>query len=165
VAVFIAGHTDWIGSEEYNLQLGLRRARSVASALAELGVAQAQIFAISFGKAVPIADNNTPEGREKNRRVEFLFSARPQAIAAYLSGLHAQSCMAQGATDNCPKSLAFRAESVELESEPKTQGSIESDAKSQVPIGPYEKPKQIVVIGRKTVDIDLTQHVWVLKYQ
>lgn len=57
VSVFVAGHTDSIGSVAYNLNLGLRRSKAVAQALVLIGVNQAQLYAISFGKAVPVAPN------------------------------------------------------------------------------------------------------------
>lgn len=151
VAVFIAGHTDSVGSAAYNLELGMRRAKAVASQLALLGVEQAQIFAVSFGKAVPIADNNTEDGRAKNRRVEFLFAARPEPIAAWLSQQRAVSCVGQGQYDNCE----FKAVSVEV-GVLKTHVMNAAPKVKEVPAA----TKQDVVFGRKTVDIDLTQHVY-----
>jgi len=102
VVVFIAGYTDSIGSSEYNLKLGMRRAHSVAALLVSLGIARAQVYTVSFGKEVPIADNSTEEGRAKNRRVEFLFAAHIAAINAALRMSRAPHC--EGAAvvaDNC----------------------------------------------------------------
>ena len=68
--VEIVGHTDSIGSEEYNLELSKQRVLSVAKWLNSNGVAAEQMVLAGFGESKPIADNNTPKGRELNRRVD-----------------------------------------------------------------------------------------------
>lgn len=85
VSLFIAGHTDWDGSLEYNFGLGLRRANSVATALVRRGIYQASVYRVSFSKLMPIATNETAAGKARNRRVEFLFAAHTQAIVEHLS--------------------------------------------------------------------------------
>jgi len=92
VALVIAGHTDSVGNDEYNYQLGLRRARAVAELLAARGIRQVSIMYGSFGKKAPIETNDTEEGRAKNRRVEFLFAAHPNAVALWLSKQPSPSC-------------------------------------------------------------------------
>lgn len=72
--VAIEGHTDSTGSEQYNLDLSRRRAEAVLGFLAEEGVAQARLSAEGLGMSRPIAGNDTPEGRSKNRRVEIVIS-------------------------------------------------------------------------------------------
>ena len=70
-SVSIEGHTDELGSREYNIALGQQRAEAVRRALTLLGVAESQIEAVSFGEekaAVPGAD---AESRAKNRRAFF----------------------------------------------------------------------------------------------
>src|SRR5438045_1014725 len=67
----IEGHTDSTGSDEYNLSLSQRRADSVKNYLVDQGVETAQIFARGFGESQPKASNDTPEGRQLNRRVEI----------------------------------------------------------------------------------------------
>lgn len=84
VSVFVAGHTDGIGGDDYNNALGLRRAQSVAEALSARKLRQVNIYRVSFGRKVPIASNDSEAGRSRNRRVEFLFSAHANAIAAWL---------------------------------------------------------------------------------
>ena len=69
--VAIEGHTDAIGSEAYNMKLGMRRAESVKNYLVEKGIAADTLSTESFGKDKPVADNKTKEGRAMNRRVEF----------------------------------------------------------------------------------------------
>jgi len=67
----VAGYTDYIGSNEYNLKLSVRRANSVRIYLLKKHVPAKSITIIGYGEENPIAPNETPEGRQKNRRVEF----------------------------------------------------------------------------------------------
>lgn len=73
--VTLAGHTDSIGSEEYNFKLAQRRAASVRAYLVEKGgIDNKRITLSSFGKSKPVASNDTEEGRAKNRRVESIIT-------------------------------------------------------------------------------------------
>lgn len=71
VNIEISGHTDSQGSEEYNLQLSQKRAESVLDYLTNNGIEVDRLTAIGYGETNPIADNETPEGLEANRRIEF----------------------------------------------------------------------------------------------
>jgi len=68
----IEGHTDAVGSDEFNQRLSEQRAGSVRDFLADQGVPASAITAKGFGKTVPVASNETPEGRQRNRRVEII---------------------------------------------------------------------------------------------
>jgi outer membrane protein OmpA-like peptidoglycan-associated protein len=68
----IEGHTDSVGSDEFNQQLSERRAGSVREFLADQGVPASGITARGFGKTQPVASNDTAEGRQRNRRVELV---------------------------------------------------------------------------------------------
>lgn len=69
----VAGHTDSTGSEAYNYALGQKRANSVARYLiSHEHIDPLQVTAVSYGESAPLADNATPEGRYKNRRIEIL---------------------------------------------------------------------------------------------
>ena len=68
----IEGHTDSVGGDDFNQQLSERRADSVRDFLAEQGVPASSITAHGFGKTQPVASNDTPEGRQRNRRVELV---------------------------------------------------------------------------------------------
>ena len=70
--VRIEGHTDSTGSAAFNQTLSENRAQAVASYLIQRGVPANRIQTVGFGATRPIADNRTPEGRAKNRRVEIL---------------------------------------------------------------------------------------------
>jgi OmpA-OmpF porin, OOP family len=69
--VSLAGHTDSIGTEAYNLRLSERRVNSVKDYVVKKGVDTSRISGQGFGESKPIADNKTAEGRSKNRRVEI----------------------------------------------------------------------------------------------
>jgi outer membrane protein OmpA-like peptidoglycan-associated protein len=70
----VEGHTDSVGSDEYNQQLSEHRAAAVRDFLIEQGVADSAVTARGFGKTQPVASNDTAEGRQKNRRVELVVS-------------------------------------------------------------------------------------------
>jgi OOP family OmpA-OmpF porin len=69
--VEIAGHTSSTGPAEYNLDLSQRRAQAVADYLISKGLDPARFTVKGYGEADPVADNATPEGRARNRRVEL----------------------------------------------------------------------------------------------
>ncbi len=73
--VQILAHTDSNGSESYNLGLSVRRAKSVEDYLVRRGVAEIRLSSAGLGEGRPIADNATPEGRARNRRVEIVWSS------------------------------------------------------------------------------------------
>jgi len=74
--VICLAHTDSVGTEEYNLDLSERRARSVKTFLVKQGVPPPSIRFKGMGYSRPLADNSTDEGRAKNRRVEFRVTYR-----------------------------------------------------------------------------------------
>lgn len=69
--VEVAGHTDSTGGAAYNQALSERRAQSVAAYLTSRGVRGARLIVVGDGESHPIASNDTPEGRQQNRRVEL----------------------------------------------------------------------------------------------
>lgn len=81
--VRVIGHTDSTGSDSVNNPLSMDRAQSVRSYLVNKGVASSRIDTDGKGSYLPVADNSTPSGRARNRRVEiFLREADPQQTAA-----------------------------------------------------------------------------------
>jgi outer membrane protein OmpA-like peptidoglycan-associated protein len=68
----IEGHTDSVGTDEFNQELSGRRADGVRDYLAQEGVAASTMTAKGFGKTQPVATNDTAEGRQRNRRVELV---------------------------------------------------------------------------------------------
>ena len=74
VDAVIEGHTDSRGSDAYNQSLSQRRADSVRQYLIDkLGVSASRLTAKGYGESKPLADNNTAEGRQRNRRVIAVF--------------------------------------------------------------------------------------------
>jgi OOP family OmpA-OmpF porin len=69
--VSIEGHASDEGDEQYNLQLSKARAEAVRQYLVKQGVVQDRLSSTGHGEAKPLVANDSPEGREKNRRVEF----------------------------------------------------------------------------------------------
>src|SRR5215475_7901110 len=70
----VEGHTDSVGGEEYNQRLSENRAGAVRDYLVQQGIAGDGIVARGLGKTQPVASNDTPEGRQQNRRVELVLS-------------------------------------------------------------------------------------------
>jgi len=70
----VEGHTDSVGSDEYNMQLSQRRAQAVRDYLVQQGIPDGSIASRGLGKTAPVASNDTPEGRQQNRRVELVLS-------------------------------------------------------------------------------------------
>jgi len=78
----IEGHTDSVGTDDFNQQLSERRSDSVRDFLAENGVAVSSITARGFGKTQPVATNDTADGRQRNRRVELVVNGAAIGNAA-----------------------------------------------------------------------------------
>lgn len=72
VGIYIDGHTDWVGSEQYNMDLSERRASSVEMYLVDRGVNTQWLTTRGYGETRPVADNTTAQGRAANRRVEVI---------------------------------------------------------------------------------------------
>ncbi len=70
-AILVTGHTDSTGSDSINVPLSERRADSIAMYLRSQKVARARIQSYGYGSRFPVASNDTPAGREQNRRVEL----------------------------------------------------------------------------------------------
>jgi flagellar motor protein MotB len=69
--VLIEGHTDSMGNDGDNLKLSMRRVSRSKQLMVDIGVNEDLISVIGYGEAEPKYDNNTEEGRQKNRRVDF----------------------------------------------------------------------------------------------
>lgn len=78
--LLITGHCDNTGKTEFNRKLSEKRAIYIQNYLASSGMPKTRMESWGLGSNSPIADNNTPEGRRKNRRVEF--------VVLYADGLH-----------------------------------------------------------------------------
>jgi outer membrane protein OmpA-like peptidoglycan-associated protein len=76
IKVEVQGHTDSVGDDNFNLKLSQKRAESVRNYLIKKGISSDRMEPKGYGENVPIADNRTKEGRDQNRRVEFVITAR-----------------------------------------------------------------------------------------
>ena len=82
----LEGHTDAIGTDEYNQTLSEQRATAVQTYMVSQGVPANMVTAIGLGKADPVASNDTPTGRQQNRRVDMVVSGSPIGIDMTPSG-------------------------------------------------------------------------------
>jgi outer membrane protein OmpA-like peptidoglycan-associated protein len=79
VKIEIQGHTDYIGTEDYNKKLGVQRAEVVKAELVRLGIDPARISTVSFGEDKSLIDDQTPWGRAVGRRTGFVVIGEPKA--------------------------------------------------------------------------------------
>ncbi|MDN5211648.1 OmpA family protein [Fulvivirgaceae bacterium BMA12] len=84
--ILIEGHTDSTGADEYNQTLSEKRATAVSGYLMSLGVAGQRLSTVGYGEGQPIADNETVEGRQENRRVEVAIYANEKMKKAAKRG-------------------------------------------------------------------------------
>jgi outer membrane protein OmpA-like peptidoglycan-associated protein len=91
-SVVIVGHTDGIGTVEYNETLSKNRAVTVAAALRASGIPEQSLGIVPMGKAQPFTTNSTPQGRASNRRVEFFISNVPGAPEAIIPEIPFNRC-------------------------------------------------------------------------
>jgi outer membrane protein OmpA-like peptidoglycan-associated protein len=80
--ILIEGHTDATGPEEYNQTLSERRANSVNNYLTGMGVQKIRLTTVGYGEMQPVDTNDTPEGRQANRRVEVAIWANEELKTA-----------------------------------------------------------------------------------
>jgi outer membrane protein OmpA-like peptidoglycan-associated protein len=73
--ISVSGHTDNTGDEKENLELSQRRAEAVIDYLSAKGIATSRLIAKGYGSTKPLTSNDTEQGRENNRRVEFIIQA------------------------------------------------------------------------------------------
>jgi outer membrane protein OmpA-like peptidoglycan-associated protein len=82
----LEGHTDSVGSDDYNQKLSEQRADTVRQYLIDQGVPTESLTAIGLGKADPVASNDSAAGRQKNRRVDMVVTGAPIGIDASAAG-------------------------------------------------------------------------------
>lgn len=88
----VAGHTDNVGNENYNYELGKRRADAVSRYLiTQKKLDPMRVVPVSYGESNPVSENSNPQGRAKNRRVEIL---------VYREGITSQPAMASAPTSD-----------------------------------------------------------------
>jgi len=111
VALFVAGHADARGDEDYNLNLSVDRANALAEAVMSSGVNQASVWRIGFGEDLPLVAGSNPYAWGQNRRIEFLFAARSEALASFMVKQQIDmSCQGKSIaeTDECRRTLNLK---------------------------------------------------------
>ena len=111
VAVFVAGHADFRGESAANDVLSERRATAVARQILASGVTTFQIWRIGFGEDMPLYGGMSDYDLAMNRRVEFLFAAKPEAVGIWLADQQSEELCQSSDTDQlevCRRNLAFR---------------------------------------------------------
>jgi len=98
----IEGHTDSVGGDAFNVRLSEQRANSVRDFLGEQGVSLSSITAQGFGKAEPVATNDTAEGRQRNRRVEIVVNGDAIGTSATATARPANQNSSADSTTNLP---------------------------------------------------------------
>ncbi len=84
--IIVEGHTDSVGRDDYNQRLSENRANSVRAQLIEYGVPAGKIYSFGYGEYRPIATNETPEGREQNRRIDIKYTTRDLSAVPNMEG-------------------------------------------------------------------------------
>lgn len=102
----LSGHTDSKGSDTYNQKLSESRAESVRAYLIERGIAEDRMVARGYGESLPVADNDTDEGRELNRRVELKITASVAPTVPETAAVEAASIPVAPAPAPAPDALA-----------------------------------------------------------
>ncbi|HWS18614.1 MAG TPA: OmpA family protein [Candidatus Elarobacter sp.] len=82
----VEGHTDAVGSDDYNQKLSENRAGAVRDYLVQQGIADSAIVSRGLGKAQPVATNDTADGRQQNRRVELVLSGEAIGVKTAAAG-------------------------------------------------------------------------------
>lgn len=111
VALFVAGHADKRGEKRYNEALSIDRANMLAEAIFEQGVAYSSIWRIGFGEDMPLVPGDDPDALDRNRRIEFLFAAKPEAVGVWLADQQlSELCQArdEGEARRCKSQLDLR---------------------------------------------------------
>jgi outer membrane protein OmpA-like peptidoglycan-associated protein len=85
VVMFVAGHADARASRAYNNSLSVNRANALAEGVLDRGVNLAWVWRVGFGEDLPLVAGNDEWAWGQNRRIEFLFAARPEALAVWLT--------------------------------------------------------------------------------
>lgn len=111
VVMFVAGHADARAERAYNADLSVARANALAEAVLQRDVNVASVWRVGFGEDLPLVAGDGEYAWGQNRRIEFLFAARPEALARWLVDQQVDQ-LCQGRTrretEDCRRGLNFR---------------------------------------------------------
>ena len=111
VALFVAGHADKRGEDRYNRALSIDRANTLAEAIFERGIAYSSIWRIGFGEDMPLVPGDDQASLDQNRRIEFLFAAKPEAVGIWMADQQlSELCQARDRreAERCQTQLTLR---------------------------------------------------------
>ncbi|WP_029147422.1 OmpA family protein [Methylophilus sp. 5] len=165
--ILLVGHTDDTGSTLHNAELSERRAKVIAKLFKEAGVPEDKVFYQGAGETMPVADNDTPEGRAKNRRVEILDLSNEQVFDMYLVNRRPNTAYYRSAAKgNSPSSTSAAVETAMNVEAPlsvavsntskKTKTAVTTNKKtSKSPtVQASAQPKQKVASGERFIDFE-----------
>lgn len=118
VNVEVGGHTDAKGSDEYNQKLSEKRAASVEQYLIGSGIDSSRMTSQGYGESQPVADNETDEGRELNRRVELKVTSGAAEVAPVASAAEPAPVADPAATDGATPDTAPAADAMPADAAP-----------------------------------------------
>ncbi|MFP5479848.1 MAG: OmpA family protein [Alphaproteobacteria bacterium] len=139
----IGGHTDSQGSEGGNQALSQARAESVLLALQGRRVDITGMTAVGYGESTPIADNETEEGREANRRIEFVLKGVPAATAEAVDAAAPEAGAAQDPEAGTPAPAEAAAEAQTATPDAATVDTSPSVAPTEKTIRPLPRPADL----------------------
>lgn len=186
VAVFVAGHTDDRGGEDYNHNLSVARANAVAAHLNGIGVGGVALWRVGFGEAVPLRPNDSPDNMAVNRRVEFIFGARAEAVATWLARQQPALCTERGDSGRCLRRPVVRREFVAVPVTPRfglagpaasprrsvgprpargqsvaglvgPGGSVGAPERTRIALGPARSPRIVINLRESNLRIEAPQ--------
>lgn len=152
VALFVAGHADRRGDAQYNRDLSIDRANALAEAVFAQGVAFSSIWRVGFGEDMPLVGGDDDYAHDRNRRIEFLFAARPEAVGTWLADQQVtELCQARTRTDaeRCKASLDLRRDYEAVEIIRRAPTRVVPRASGPTRADPTRSSRRPIGIGRK----------------
>lgn len=158
VALFVAGHADARGARSLNERLSIDRADVLARRIFQAGVNLSSIWRLGFGSDMPLVAGATPYAWDRNRRVEFLFAAKPEAVATWLADQQLDGlCQARTEADvaQCRAKLDLKAryEAVEVSSAPRRSVAPTPAPRSTVQLDRPRRHEAAPAAARQTVSV------------
>lgn len=155
VALFVAGHADERGERAFNERLSIDRADAIAQRIFRAGVSFSSIWRIGFGEDMPLVSGSTSFAWDRNRRVEFLFAAKPEAVATWLADQQLDElCQARdrAEVERCKARLDFRDgyDAVEVSRAPRQR--VDPAPARPHPLDPARKPRTGVTPAPRTAN-------------
>ena len=159
VALFVAGHADARGARPLNERLSIDRADALAQRIFQEGVNFSSIWRVGFGSDMPLVSGSTPYAWDRNRRVEFLFAAKPEAVATWLADQQLDGlCTARTAQDvaDCKSRLDLKSDYTAVEINRTAPVHVEAAPRAQARVTPARMPRSgAAPVGRQASLIEV----------